>query len=220
MTLPKKLATLAVAAGAFLLAEAPTFAASAMTEAFVANVRPNVDFLNSSSRLALERSPSLALRRFARAEATEQTIDGNSLVAWTQMNTAAGAAVALGEPVAPADAFVAAPLNPAGDIGRAGAVESGRSVAIDAAPPLTVTRGPAVGAGEMLPSHQENMERLEQLDGLAFDRLYRSTQLDSLHQLQTLYRSYIQNGDDLALRGLAVRELPKINRRIAELRRI
>lgn len=54
-----------------------------MTDAFVANVHPNVDFLDRSSRLALQTSTSPRIRAFARGGAAEQTIAGNSLVART-----------------------------------------------------------------------------------------------------------------------------------------
>lgn len=216
-----KLATL-LATGSLLFAAAPAFAASTMTLAFIANVRPNVDFLDRSSRLAFDKSPSSHIRSFARSEAREQTITGNSLVAWVETNTGPGEAVAVGAPVVPVAPLVTAPLTVAGDVVTGTTdVVTGRSVAIDPVP-LTVTPAPAptpVGSG-LLPADEANMQQLRALDGTDFDRLYRSTQADSLRQLATLYRSYIQNGDDDALRAMAVRELPKINHRLAELSRI
>ena len=44
--------------------------------------------------------------------------------------------------------------------------------------------------------------------------------LDSLRQLSVLYRDYAASGDDLALQALARRELPRINARIVELRKL
>lgn len=54
-------------------------AASPATEAFLANVTPNVDFLDRSSRMALENSGSLRLKDFARGQATSQTMAANAL---------------------------------------------------------------------------------------------------------------------------------------------
>ena len=48
-------------------------AASQLTEAFLANVRPNVAFLDGSSKLAMTRSQSAPARAYARDEAIETT---------------------------------------------------------------------------------------------------------------------------------------------------
>lgn len=227
------LATVVASASLFALA-GPAAAASPATDAFVANVRPNVDFLDDSSRLALDKSTSPAVRAFAHGEAMEQTIAGNSLVAWTQTNTVRGEDVALGEPLPGA---IPAPLAPIGTLvdvpfGVVGSVTNGvddlvtgRSVAIDR--PLTVTPGarnvdrdaPTLG-GSLLPANAKDLSRLRSMSGREFDALYRSTQLDSLRQLSVLYRDYDANGDDPALRALAHRELPRVNARIVALRKL
>ena len=204
------------------------FAASAMSEAFVANVRPNVDYLDLSSRAALDQSSSPAIRSFAYSEAKEQTITGNSLVAWTQTNTARGEAVALGSPVtgplAPVTDLAVLPLNVAtgvttGVTTGVGDVLTGRSVAVDA--PLVVTPAPQPPVGsQLLPSEQDDLARLKTMNSHDFNVLYKSTQLDALRQLATLYRDYERDGDDPALRAIAARELPRVTRRIAELRRL
>lgn len=54
-------------------------AASASTEAFLANVAPNVDFLDRSSRMALQNSKSPRLKDFARSQATTQTLAANAI---------------------------------------------------------------------------------------------------------------------------------------------
>ncbi len=225
-----------VAATSALLAAAAStsaLAASAASTAFVANVRPNVDFIDLSSRVALEKSTSRALRAFAYREARDETITANSLVAWTQTNTLRGEAVALsGAPVAvvplvstvvvPVEDLAALPLGVAASAATAaGDVVTGRSVALA---PLTVTpaaigSAPTVGSA-LLPAENDDLDRLRLMDGARFNALYKSTQLDALRQLATLYSDYRINGDDPALRAIAVRELPKINARIAELRRL
>ncbi len=216
-----------VGTASLLALAGPAAAASPATDAFVANVRPNVDYLDRSSRLALDKSQSAAVRAFAHGEALEQTVAANSLVAWTQTNTIRGEDVALGQPLAPAGGPVGVvgdiatlPLDIAGTV--TGGLVTGRSVAIDR--PLTVTPGegaqaPTLG-GKLLPSDRDDLSRLQGMSGRQFDALYRNTQLDSLRQLTTLYRDYEANGDDPALRALAHRELPRIDARIVELRKL
>ena len=216
-----------IASVSLLALAGPAAAASPATDAFVANVRPNVDYLDSSSRLALDKSSNGTVRAFAHREAMEQTIAGNSLVAWTQTNTARGEDVALGRPLvgngaSPVNDVAALPLGVVGDVtSGVGDLVTGRSVAIDR--PLTVTPNvdrdaPTLG-GQLLPADAQDLSRLRGMSGRRFDALYRSTQLDSLRQLSVLYRDYAANGDDLALRALANRELPRINDRIVELRK-
>ena len=100
---------------------------------------------------------------------------------------------------------------------------TGRSVALGSLAPLD-TAAPVVTVAPrdpgLLPAGTDDLNRLRDMNGIAFDALYRSTQLDALRQLSTIYRDYIQNGDDDSLRAIAQRELPKINHRIAELGRI
>ena len=208
---------IAVAGVVLASISAPALAASAQSEAFVANARPNVNFIDESSRLALDKSPSRAIRAFAYREARDATIASNSLVAWAQTNTLRGEAVALGTPIVPVLPAVTdlafAPVAVATD------VVTGRSVAIDA--PLTVRPATVAPVGAaLLPAEQDDLARLQARSGRGFDILYKSTQLDALRQLATIYSDYQVNGDDPALRAIAARELPKINARIVELRRL
>jgi predicted outer membrane protein len=219
----------ALATGSLLVAGAlPAVAASPMTAAFVANVQPNIDFLNSASRLALKTSPNARLRAFAKAEATEQTIAGNSLVAYNETNTPRGEAVALGSvpadgPLGPVGTLAVLPLDVATNVTTGvttgvGDVLTGRSVAIDN--PLAPAPAPTItpAAGRLLPSEQSDLDRLGTLQGARFDSLYVATQRDALRQLVTLYTDYAANGDDPALRALAARELPSVEHRLGQLR--
>ena len=234
MTSKSRLCTL-LAAGSLLVAGAgaPVLADQAMNDAFVSNVRPNVDFLDRSSRMALDKTSNARIKAFAHDEAKAETITANSLVAWTQTNTRAGEAVALGAVPAPS---IAGPLGPLGDLaiaplsvagnvtsdvtGGVGEVLTGRSVAIDPVAPLIVTRTPDPTVARTLPAEAQDLSRLLSLNGREFDALYTSTQSDALHQLATLYRDYLRNGDDPALRAIATRELPRVTARIAGLRRL
>ena len=230
MTSTLKMALLA-AAGFALAGTMPAYAASTATEAFVANVHPNVDFLDQSSRLALTTSGDAKVRAFAREEATEQTLASNSLVAWTETHTPAGVAVAVGATpagtvIAPVAEVATVPLNVATNVTTGvtdgvGDVLTGRSVAIDVpltpvTPAITVTRTPAPGT--LLPSEQTDMDRLSTLRGRRFDAFYMTTQKDALRQLATLYTDYLREGDDPALRDMAERQLLIVKHRLAQLR--
>ena len=225
------------------IATTPGLAASPQTDAFVTNARPNVNFLDTASRLALDKA-SPRLRAFAHEEAEEQTIAANAFVAWAETHTGRGEAVALGGGVAVvttpvggalngAGAGVGQVLSPLGPVGAiaaapltvAGGVTNGVGTAVDGATgavlPGTVVpvQGPLIGAG-LLPANREDLDRLKGLSGRQFDALYLSTQQDSLRQLATLYRDYATNGDDASLRALASSELPKVNRRLEEIGRL
>ncbi len=220
MTSILKTALFAAVGAVALAGAAPAFAGSPATDAFVANVHPNVDFLDNASRLALKTSTSAKLRGFARTEATEQTLAGNQLVAWTQTQTPSGIATVTGGPVAvvgePVAAAASVPLDVADGVGD---VLTGRSVAIDTpveVAPLTVTRTPAPGT--LLPSQQTDMDRLSTMSGKRFDAFYVTTQRDALRQLATLYTDYATNGDDPALRAMAARQLPIVRQRLEQLR--
>ncbi len=240
-----KLATLLASTCLYLgIASSSAMAASLDTEAFVTNARPNVNFLDRSSRLALDKSGSPRVRSFAHSVAEEQTIAANAFVAWAEVHTRRGEAVALGAGVAVvttpvggaldgAGAGVGQVLSPLGPVGAiaaapltvAGGVTNGVGSVVDGATgqilPGTVVpvQGPLLGSG-LLPASREDLERLRTLDGNRFDALYRSTQEDALKQLATLYRDYATNGDDAALRAIAASELPKVRRRLEELSRL
>ena len=234
-------------ASTFLLGSVaePAMAASSQTVAFVTNTRPNVNFLDRSSRLAIDKSPSPRIRAFAHEEAEEQTIAANSLVAWSEVNTRSGEAVALGGGVAVitspvggvlngAGAGVNQVLSPLGPVGAiasapltvAGGVTNGVGAALGDATggvlPGTVVpvgQGAAIGTG-LLPADRDNLDRLQMLAGRQFDALYLSSQEDSLRQLATLYRDYAASGDDEGLRTLAAGELRKVNHRLEEIGRL
>ncbi len=75
-----KSASLLVSSAVLLVAAAlPARAASFNTEAFLANATANVDFLDRSSRLALQNSQSVKIKEFARGEAKDQTLAANAI---------------------------------------------------------------------------------------------------------------------------------------------
>jgi predicted outer membrane protein len=93
--------------------------------------------------------------------------------------------------------------------------------------PVVVRRAPYPGqtspgvakisAPNLLPSQVSNLQRLSAAQGSGFDKLFVSTQLEALVQLQSLYRDYLQTGTDPGLRAIATRELPKLEQTISAL---
>jgi predicted outer membrane protein len=174
------------------------------TAAFIANAVPNVNFLNDSSRMALDRSSNPMIRREAHRIALEQTIAGNSMTAWADAHPPlmTGRSAYSSDPIT---GLASLPLNVIVGLGN------------------TVTGGNIVASNEgraLLRSQSEDLSRLTASSGASFDMLYRDTQLDALRQLATLYSDYAATGDDPALRNLAQIELPKVQMRIRELNRI
>ncbi len=191
---------------------APPSFASQLTDAFVANAKPNVDFLDKSSRLALERSASRRIKAYAQDVAARETIVDNTFVAWWQSNTSAGASAALG--TAPQ-----AERNPldkmAGDMSKLvdGSLLTGRSVAVERLAPVVVPAPKTT----LLPSQDADFDTLKTLSGKRFDAFYKLTQRNALRQLVALYRDYASQGDDPALRSLSALQLDKTNDLISRL---
>ena len=84
MNVPKFGAVFLTVALAAAGLHSPAFAASPVTQAFLDNLIPNVDFLDRSSRFALTNSKSARVHEFAFNEAKEQTMAANALDEWTE----------------------------------------------------------------------------------------------------------------------------------------
>ena len=86
--------------------------------------------------------------------------------------------------------------------------------------PYTGQIGPGaarLSAPNLLPAQVSNLKRLSASQGSSFDKLFVSTQMEALVQLQILYRDFLQNGTDPGLLAIATRELPKLEQTISEL---
>ena len=188
-------------------------AQSTLTQRFVANAMPTVNFLDESSRVAIDKASSARLRGFATKEAREQTITANSMMAWADVNaplqTGRSAYVAPDAgPLSPVVGLAAVPLNVAGSVvGGTTSFLTGGAIGTPA--PVETGRGVT-----MLPSQANDLSRLNAATGTDFDALYVASQTDALQQLATLYRDYRTNGDDDGLRSLAARELPRVEGRL------
>ena len=161
----------------------PSFAASAETDAFVANIRLRAVFVAKASELAATRATTDKLRHFAEMEAGRQVAVLNDLE----------------ESPSPA------PHDAVADLGRP---ITGRSVGSDAVIDPAAFATP-VGTGALMPAATVSLDRLASLDGVAFDRLYSSLMHGVLGDEAAFYQSYGKTGDDDGIRALAVRELPR-----------
>ncbi len=164
---------------------------SPMSEAFLANVRPNVVFLDRSSRLAADHTGDVALRSYARAE---------SLDAVRTVELLKGVAPAKQTAVASNDSAV---------------LMTGRSVAIDGP-----TAGPGQSANGRQPLGEADVASLTKLSGRKFNDAFWVAQVDALSQLRADYQAYIDDGDDAALIAMAKRELRSVEDRLAALSKV
>lgn len=192
--------SLGLVAGLFVAGASPVFAASSVTRTFLANLVSNVDFLDRSSRFALDNSKNARLRAFALSEARDQTPAADALYDWTLAD--AHPMTASAEPAKDLDTTPTGSTKPLW-------------------PPLAITDVKSDGkSDDRVPLGQEDLDSLEGLEGMAFDAEYKEKQRGALEQVEADYRDYLAKGDDLALLALAKRELPRIAKRRAALGKI
>ena len=192
---------LAVGAGSLALV-LPAGATSAVTQALLDNLTPNIDFLDRSSRFALKNSKSAKVRAFAFSQAREQTLAANAVYDYT---TAAATST-----VASTHKGGSEKSLDRADLDRA----TTASILPPALPSASKREQPAVD--DRLPRSQEDLDSMEGLEGAAFDSEYKEKQRDALQQIEGDYTDYIAQGDDPLLKKIAVRELPKVKRRLLE----
>ena len=178
--------------GMLALAGSPAFAASPMSNAFVANVKANLDFLAKAGDLGRTRAGTEGAKAFAEAEAADAA---RSDVALAEAMPSSGTTK-----LASADSDV---------------LMTGRSVAID----VPVGGMPKAANGRS-PLGDKDLAALAKLSGKKFDDALWLKQLDALSQLRADYQAYADDGDDPALGALAERELPKVEARLRALTKI
>lgn len=169
----------------------PSFAASAETDAFLANVRLRAVFVAKASALAAERAGSDRIRRFAAAQGEQQVAVLDALE---------------GTPGP-------APHNAVADLG---APMTGRSVGKDATVDPSTFTAPA-GLGALMPAATIGLDRLASSKGVDFDRLYAGLVRGVLGDEAAFLQAYGKTGDDEAIRAVAVRELPRVTADIADI---
>ncbi len=192
------------------LASAPlgtAVAASFTTDAFLATVRPAVDALGAADAAALAVSDAARVRRFARADAAAQAEAKAAFGRWDDEQRRLAAKDA-----------TAPTLDGLNRVSGLFAVPFG--VIADATAPVSPPLTPLPSADLANAQARRERARLATLAGPAFDAAYGADQAEALDRLAAAYDSFIRNGDDTHLRRIAVVNLPRIRRLIAELRRL
>ena len=147
-----------------------------------------------SSRLALQRSRSPAVRRFAQMMVRDHSATTQALMGGAPM-----AAV----PGGPVGAVVAAPFQAAGAV--AGAVVGGPAGA------------PAMALD---PRHAQMLNQLAGVRGRTFDAAYAQMQVMAHREAVGMFAAYAQAGNEPALRNFAAQVLPNLQHHLAMAQRL
>ena len=185
--------------GAMLLAASfgagPACAAtSAITDAFVAATTPAFEALRLADAYALADGDGARLRTFAGRDEVAQAGAAAALTAWELATQRADRAAA----DTPSIDGLGAVLYPFSSVVF----------------PINVHGHVDVEA------YRAALARLAAARGPIFDALYVAEQSSTLQRLVAAYVDYIKNGDDPGLRAIAVHELPRARRLLAELARL
>ena len=167
-------------------------ATSPITDAFVAATTPAYEALRRADALALA-ARGARLQRFAREDDASQSAASGALLAWEQAQIRADKAAA-------------------------------QTPTIDGLGPLlypfdAVVFPLNVHGNAVVDAYRATLAQLSALQGAEFEALFRERQGAILRRLIESYIDYIKNGDDPGLRLLAVRNLPRARRLLAELDR-
>ena len=176
----------AIVFGAMTLAATPSFAASAATDAFAANIRLNAAYLAVSSKLAATNAQSDGIKMFASAERNSQADLLAALDGWQANQTTD---------------------EPSTKV-ASNTLDEGRSVAADDSFDVTKFSSPN-GVGALMPAAAMTLEHLSAMKGAAFDALYKAVDTNVLKQIAGFCEAYAETGDDPALRDLARAELAR-----------
>jgi putative membrane protein len=179
---------------------APGYVASASpaTVRFIAVSTTTSNFIDQSSRLAIDMSSSQGIRDFARQAIIEENRTHNTMTAWSDVaepmlsgRSAYSPGIVAGTPLAVA-------------------VNSGIALTGDRIVPTS--DGTAVTGDQFAMLNQ-----LSNLRGRDFDGAYLRQQIDAHQRLLGAYQTYAANGDDAALQRMARAEIPRLQ---ADLRRL
>ncbi|HEX8168626.1 MAG TPA: DUF4142 domain-containing protein [Beijerinckiaceae bacterium] len=161
-----------------------------------------------SSRLALQRSRSAAVQRFAGEmvqdhQATSAALNGGTAVAGGALGGAAGGAIVGG--------IVGGPVG--------AAVGAGVGAAAGATADVTGTVRYAPNA--MIDArHADMLNELASASGRQFDRLYGRMQVAAHQEAVALFSAYAQTGTDPNLRAFAQSALPALQHHLMMARRL
>ncbi len=190
-----------------IVGASPSPADPGATERFLANLVPNVDFLDRSSRFALTNSKDARLKKYAFDEARDQTLAANDLYDWSQASGLSAMSAIAGKAWQGHGSGADLDRTPTGSTPTSGAAQ-------------TPAYNEPVATDDRLPRGQEDLDSLEGLEGSDFDSEYKEKQKDALSQIQTDYSDYLAHGDDPRLLDLARRQLPQVKKQIEALRKL
>lgn len=180
------------------LAPGDVTSASPATVRFIAVATTTSNFIDQSSRLAIDLSPSSGIRGFARQAIIEENRTHNTMTAWADV----AQPMLSGRSAYVPGAVIGTPL--------AIAVNSGLAVTGERI--LPTSDGTAVTADEFAMLNQ-----LSNLRGRDLDGAYLRQQIDAHQRLIGAYQTYATSGDDAALRSMARAEIPRLQ---SDLRRL
>ena len=202
--------TAALAAGLASLAVGPAAAQftaplSPQSQNFVIVARTSANFIDEAGRTALANGAGKSAQSFARS-----AIDDQDAAVARMKGLADIAPLPTGRSALPAATtgaldFLFAPL----DLAATSATN------ITGAPLASTPAGLPITA-----TQQETLDKLQALNGRAFDRAYIISQRETYEALWAAYDNYARNGDDAALRDAAAQELPSIQRQRDRLKRL
>ncbi len=189
----RRLMGMALVAASFAAPPAEA-ATSAITDAFVAATTPAFEALRLADEYAAANGAGARLRAFAGRDEAAQADAADALTAWEQATRRADIAAAN----APSIDGLGAVLYPFGAVVF----------------PINIHGHVDTDA------YRTALAQLAALQGPAFDSVYVAEQSSILRRLVEAYTDYIKNGDDPGLRAIAVRNLPRVRRLLAELARV
>lgn len=199
----------------------PVAAGAMPTPAYLAMATKGGLFLENTARDAFAKTGNPRVKRFARAEVTEQVNLANKIDAVTGGNVAVpvgggqpGGGLAGGSLAGPGGlvgGLVAAPLAVAGGVAGAAAGTVGGVLGVP---------GPGSAPGGMT-SDEQKAQILGQLSGLQggpqYDAAFVGASLQGHREALMLHGSYAQSGEDPALRRIARGAVPLIRLHISQL---
>ncbi|MEE8629049.1 MULTISPECIES: DUF4142 domain-containing protein [Methylobacterium] len=194
----------------------PVAAGAMPTPAYLAMATKGGLFLESTARDAFAKTGNPRVKRFARAEVTEQVNLANKIDAVTGGTVAVpvGGGLAGGGLAGPGGlvgGLVAAPLAVAGGVAGAAAGTVGGVLGVT---------GPGSAPGGMT-SDEQKAQILGQLSGLQggpqYDAAFVDASLEGHREALALHGSYAEGGEDPALRRIARGAVPLIRLHISQL---
>jgi putative membrane protein len=190
-----------IASAQAYLAPGYVTSASPATVRFIALATTTSNFIDQTSRLAIDLSPNPGIRTFARQTINEENRTHNVMTAWADV----AQPMLSGRSAYVPGAVIGAPFSPLGLAVNSGIAVSGERI-------VPTSDGTAV-TGEQFTM----LNQLSNLRGRDFDGAYLRQQIDAHQRLLAAYQTYATGGDDPALQSMARAEIPRLQ---SDLRRL